>query len=102
MVSRTRLSNSLDSSKRLRVGTTRSVIARLIRDDYYFAEEISLSATDAADLMKQLAWLKVEIGNATIPRVLLGTSPFVGSGQFGTRSPIYYAKFYRNPENWQY
>lgn len=34
-----------------------------------------------------------------IPRILLGTSPFIGAGQFGRRAPSYYAKFYLNPGN---
>jgi hypothetical protein len=28
-----------------------------------------------------------------IPRVLLGTSPFLGAGQFGSRAPEYFERF---------
>ncbi len=34
-----------------------------------------------------------------IPRVLLGTSPFIGAGQFEDRAYEYYLKFYGKPEN---
>lgn len=34
-----------------------------------------------------------------IPKVLLGTSPFIGAGQFGLRALKYYEKFYLNPSN---
>lgn len=37
------------------------------------------------------------MGPDGIPRILLGTSPFIGAGQFGRRAPSYYAKFYLNP-----
>jgi len=39
------------------------------------------------------------VGRAKIPRVLLGTSPFIGSGQFGGRAASYYDYFYKHPEN---
>lgn len=32
-----------------------------------------------------------------MPRILLGTSPFLGAGQFGVRAYDYYRKFFRNP-----
>lgn len=49
---------------------------------------------------KQLiSQLQVQIGKAKIPRVLLGTSPFIGAGQFGRRAYEYYTKFYEHPEN---
>lgn len=47
-------------------------------------------------LIKQL---QIQIGKARIPRILLGTSPFVGAGQFGSRAAFYYRHFYENPEN---
>jgi len=53
---------------------------------------------DAVNLMKQFAW-QVQIGKFVIPRILLGTSPFVGAGQFGPRATLYYSKFYLNPQN---
>jgi hypothetical protein len=34
-----------------------------------------------------------------IPAVSLGTSPFIGAGQFGSRSADYYKRFYLNPLN---
>jgi hypothetical protein len=40
-----------------------------------------------------------EIAGKKIPKVLLGTSPFMGAGQFGARGSTYYSKFYLNPEN---
>ncbi|RLI09589.1 hypothetical protein DRO32_00250, partial [Candidatus Bathyarchaeota archaeon] len=33
-----------------------------------------------------------------MPRALLGTSPFIGAGQFGPRSAYYYASFYGRPD----
>jgi len=39
------------------------------------------------------------VGKAKIPRILLGTSPFIGSGQFGSRAASYYDYFYKHPEN---
>jgi hypothetical protein len=46
-----------------------------------------------------ISQLQLQIGKAKIPRVLLGTSPFIGSGQFGSRAAFYYSHFYRNPKN---
>ncbi|RLG61005.1 hypothetical protein DRN86_01100 [Candidatus Geothermarchaeota archaeon] len=40
----------------------------------------------------------VRMKGKKIPRVLLGTSPFIGAGQFGFRSLLYYRAFYDNPE----
>ncbi|MHC1566384.1 MAG: aldo-keto reductase family protein [Candidatus Syntropharchaeia archaeon] len=34
-----------------------------------------------------------------IPRILFGTSPFIGAGQFGERTFEYRRRFYGNPEN---
>jgi hypothetical protein len=34
-----------------------------------------------------------------VPRVMLGTSPFLGAGQFGPRARKYYRHFYLNPAN---
>jgi len=47
-------------------------------------------------LIKQL---QIQIGKARIPRILLGTSPFIGAGQFGSRAEFYYRHFYEHPEN---
>lgn len=43
--------------------------------------------------------LQFQIGKAKIPRILLGTSPFIGAGQFGRRANFYYNHFYENPKN---
>ena len=49
---------------------------------------------------KQLiSQLQFQIGKARVPRVLLGTSPFIGSGQFGSRAAFYYSHFYMEPQN---
>lgn len=40
-----------------------------------------------------------EISGKKIPRVLLGTSPFLGAGQFGSRAEKYHERFYQNSEN---
>jgi len=34
-----------------------------------------------------------------LPPLLMGCSPFIGAGQFGARSLLYYRRFYLNPEN---
>lgn len=41
----------------------------------------------------------MRIGEFEVPRVLLGTSPFIGAGQFGARARHYYERFYENPRN---
>ena len=46
-----------------------------------------------------LAQFQLQVGKAKIPRILLGTSPFIGSGQFGSRAALYYEHFYGHPEN---
>ena len=43
--------------------------------------------------------LQLQVGKARIPRILLGTSPFIGAGQFGDRAHFYYEHFYEKPEN---
>ena len=43
--------------------------------------------------------LQIQVGKARIPRILLGTSPFIGAGQFGSRAEFYYRHFYEHPEN---
>ncbi len=49
---------------------------------------------------KQLiSQLQLQVGKARIPRILLGTSPFIGSGQFGSKASLYYTHFYENPQN---
>ncbi len=40
-----------------------------------------------------------EIEGREIPAVSLGTSPFIGAGQFGSKSGEYYKLFYARPEN---
>ncbi|MBS7287477.1 MAG: hypothetical protein KIH01_01680 [Candidatus Freyarchaeota archaeon] len=39
----------------------------------------------------------VRIKGRELPRVLLGTSPFLGAGQFGVKAYEYYRKFFKNP-----
>jgi len=39
-----------------------------------------------------------EASGREVPRVLLGTSPFIGAGQFWPRSEDYWARFYGKPE----
>jgi len=46
-----------------------------------------------------LSQLQLQIGKAKIPRILLGSSPFIGAGQFGSKASFYYSHFYRNPKN---
>lgn len=40
-----------------------------------------------------------KVENQRIPRILLGTSPFLGAGQFGVRAYQYYKRFFENPRN---
>ncbi|MEM2133519.1 MAG: hypothetical protein QW261_14460 [Candidatus Jordarchaeaceae archaeon] len=40
-----------------------------------------------------------EVEGQKIPRILLGSSPFLGAGQFGVKAYQYYKKFFENPEN---
>jgi len=47
-----------------------------------------------ADYSEKLVLNKVEI-----PRLMLGTSPFIGAGQFGSRARGYYEQFFQKPEN---
>lgn len=39
------------------------------------------------------------IGEVEVPRLMLGTSPFIGAGQFGSRSMKYHLLFARDPKN---
>jgi len=39
----------------------------------------------------------VEISGVELPRALVGTSPFIGAGQFGPRAFSYQAKFFNKP-----
>jgi hypothetical protein len=39
------------------------------------------------------------IDGIEIPRLVLGTSPFIGAGQFGPRAEEYYLHFFPHPEN---
>ncbi|MCZ7362627.1 MAG: hypothetical protein O8C58_04750 [Candidatus Methanoperedens sp.] len=36
---------------------------------------------------------------ANLPRLMLGTSPFIGAGQFGSKAPEYRRLFFEKPEN---
>ena len=39
------------------------------------------------------------MGGVRVPKILLGTSPFIGAGQFGGRAALYRARFHENPQN---
>ena len=41
----------------------------------------------------------LDIDGKEFPKILLGTSPFIGAGQFGAKSYVYYKQFYENPRN---
>jgi len=41
----------------------------------------------------------ITIGDREVPKILLGTSPFIGAGQFGHRARLYYLDLYKHPEN---
>ncbi|MBI5166312.1 MAG: hypothetical protein HY998_01040 [candidate division NC10 bacterium] len=40
-----------------------------------------------------------DVEGVSFPRFLLGTSPFIGAGQFGPKSYFYYRHFYEQPAN---
>jgi len=42
---------------------------------------------------------KIKISEKEIPRILLGTSPFIAAAQFGHRARLYQLDLYNNPEN---
>jgi len=52
-----------------------------------------LVLTPKLELKRRLSQFQIQVGKARIPRVLLGTSPFIGAGQFGSRAEKYYKKF---------
>lgn len=39
------------------------------------------------------------VGDLQMPAVMLGTSPFIGAGQFGDKAEFYYNHFFLQPEN---
>jgi hypothetical protein len=41
----------------------------------------------------------LKLNKVSLPRTLLGTSPFIGAVQFGHRARLYQLDLYRNPEN---
>lgn len=45
------------------------------------------------------AQAQLQVQKAKIPQILLGTSPFIGAGQFGVRAFLYYSRFYEHPAN---
>jgi len=55
-----------------------------------------LPSPEEARRFLEHAWF--EVNGIRLPRVLLGTSPFIGAGQFGSRSYAYWAAFYNRPE----
>lgn len=42
---------------------------------------------------------EINLKNRKIPRLLLGTSPFIGAGQFGAKASYYYSTLYKKPHN---
>ncbi len=42
---------------------------------------------------------KLEVNDESLPRALLGTSPFIGAAQFGHRARLYRLDLYNQPEN---
>ena len=42
---------------------------------------------------------KVGASKRKVPRMMVGTSPFIGAGQFGDMADVYYREFYDQPEN---
>ncbi len=57
-----------------------------------------MALTSRLELKRKLSQFQIQIGKARIPRILLGTSPFLAAGQFGKRAIAYYQKF-QQPEN---
>lgn len=45
------------------------------------------------------AFPTIKLEGKKIPRILLGSSPFLAAGQFGTRSRMYHSRFVLDPEN---
>lgn len=41
----------------------------------------------------------VSVGDHEVPAVILGTSPFIGAGQFGKKAELYHRQFFLQPEN---
>ncbi|MFX1263703.1 MAG: hypothetical protein ACFFAZ_16760, partial [Promethearchaeota archaeon] len=41
---------------------------------------------------------EVTFGSTTLPRVLCGTSPFMGAGQFGLAGREWHRRFFNHPE----
>jgi hypothetical protein len=41
----------------------------------------------------------LQIENRAFPEICLGTSPFLGAGQFNDRAMMYYSRLYKKPEN---
>jgi hypothetical protein len=41
----------------------------------------------------------ISVGGRELPAVSLGTSPFIGAGQFGSRAPVYRRLFFDSPAN---
>jgi len=58
-----------------------------------------LPAKSKTVLKQTVSQLQLQLGKSRIPAVLLGTSPFIGAAQFGSRAYTYYTRFYGKPEN---
>jgi hypothetical protein len=50
-------------------------------------------------MVSSVAQAQLQIQKAKIPQILVGTSPFIGAGQFGVRAFLYYSRFYEHPAN---
>lgn len=63
-------------------------------------DEVYLLLVKPEHMPKRLApQLQLQVGKAMVPKILLGTSPFIGAGQFGGRAPFYHEHFYEKPQN---
>lgn len=49
--------------------------------------------------MQDYRYELMDVKGAKVPRLIIGTSPFIGAGQFGPKSMYYYQQFYENPVN---
>lgn len=48
---------------------------------------------------EQYEFTTFSLHGVEVPAVMLGTSPFIGAGQFGTKAESYYQHFFLQPEN---
>lgn len=50
-------------------------------------------------MVSSAAQVQLQLQKAKIPQILVGTSPFIGAGQFGVRAFLYYSRFHEHPTN---